>query len=274
MRKSLFLMFMTATIFASPADSVIYRASGVKINVLDMEKAINFYCFKLGFQLEKGDKTSTIVFLKTGDHNRLILNRVNNLAPQGEKDIRATLTLQVNHIDSTIMRLKALDVEFAEIRKRKEGVGDAMTIVDPFQNRISLMHQTIVKVEPFTEPRIYNYGFYIPDMDTLKKFYSEIFGFKIRSEKYLPLDLPLGHNDKSFGFMLHYREGVQELQFNTADDQRIVILFSVNNLESAISKLSKRGVIFQQKKIKENQFFRHISFYDPFGYLSELIEWK
>ncbi len=274
MKKLILLFVLTSSVFSSPKDSVRYRATGVRVNVLDMKEALDFYCTKLGFKVEKGDKQSARVFLKTNSSNKLILNKVNNLTPIGEMDARATLTLQINHIDSTIARLKRLNVEFADKQKRKEGVGDAISIYDPFQNKISLMHQTIVKVDPFEEPQIYNYGFYIPEMDTLKSFYSTIFDFKIRTEKYLPLDLPLGHADKSFGFMLHYREGVQAFHHNSTDGEGIVVLFSVDDLEEAVKKLSKQGVQFQQKKIIENESYRYISFYDPFGYLSELIEWK
>jgi catechol 2,3-dioxygenase-like lactoylglutathione lyase family enzyme len=70
-----------------------------------------------------------------------------------------------------------------------------------------MMHQTIVKVEPFKEPRIYNFGVLVPDMKAARAFYHDVLGFVERSEKYLPLDLPLGYSDNTFAFMLHYRPG-------------------------------------------------------------------
>ena len=61
------------------------------------------------------------------------------------------------------------------------------------------MHQTVLsRWSRFKEPRLYNYGFLIPDMEAGRDFYSNKLGFVVRSEKYLPLDLPLGHKDKSF----------------------------------------------------------------------------
>ena len=59
------------------------------------------------------------------------------------------------------------------------------------------MHQTIVKVEPFKEPGIYNFGLLIPDMNVARDFYPNRLGFVVRSEKYLPKDLQLGHKDNS-----------------------------------------------------------------------------
>jgi hypothetical protein len=67
------------------------------------------------------------------------------------------LTLQVNDLGQSIAKLKSGGVRFAEAEPRKEAVGNAIFILDPFGRRISLMHQTIVKAPTFKEPRIYNF---------------------------------------------------------------------------------------------------------------------
>jgi len=253
-------------------DELVFRTYGVKINVTDMDKAIDFYCTKLGFEMES--KTDNQIYLKAGQANKLILNKVRHLAPTGEWDSRAVLTLQVNHLDSTLQKLKSKGITIAADQIRKEAVGDALFITDPFGNNLSLMHQTIVAVPHFVEPRIYNYGFFIPDMNKARAFYCDNFGFVVRNENYLPLDLPLGHNDKAFAFMLHYREGVKPIRYNISDNERFVILFQTNNLEQAISTLKNKGVTFQQPRPIDSNTGKYISFYDPFGYLSELIEIK
>lgn len=61
------------------------------------------------------------------------------------------------------------------------------------------MHQTIVRVEPFKEPKLYNFGYRVPEMQAARDFYANKLGFIARSEKYLPLDLPLGHVDMNYG---------------------------------------------------------------------------
>ncbi len=251
---------------------VVFRTYGVKINVTDLEKAIDFYCTKLGFTIE--NKTESQVTLKTGDANKLVLNKVRHLAPTDQLDTGAGLTLQVNHLDSTLLRLKTKGLSITADLIRKEAVGNALYIEDPFGNRLSLMHQTITPVPHFTEPRIYNFGFLIPDMSKARAFYCDNFGFVVRSEKYLPLDLPLGHSDKTFAFMLHYREGVKQLRFNVSDNERIVILFQSNDLDRAMRLLSDKGVQFQQRLPLDSGLGRIISFYDPFGYLSELVDAK
>ncbi|HEX8920305.1 MAG TPA: VOC family protein, partial [Pyrinomonadaceae bacterium] len=190
----------------------LIRTHGVKINVDDMEKALSFYSGKLGFEVEDRSGYPNYVVLKSGDREKLILNRVKKLKALGRTDTQLSFTLQVNDLDQTIERMKALGVEFGEKERRKEAVGLAIFIKDPFGRLISLMHQTIVKVEPFKEPKIYNFGFLIPDMQAGRDFYGNKLGFVVRSERYLPLDLPLGHKDKSFAFMLHYRPGVMAVK--------------------------------------------------------------
>lgn len=247
------------------------RTYGVKVNVADLNKAADFYGKTFGFEVES--KAGDYVFLKTKDKTRLVIHQVTNLLPEGNTEACAGLTLQVNDLDKTIASLKSKGVNFGSESKRKEGVGYAIYLNDPFGTKISLMHHTITKVEPFTEPQIYNYGFKIPDMTKAIQFYVTALGFVERSKNYLPNDMPLGHKDGSFGFMLHFREGTEAIRHNSTDSEHIAILFSTTDIELAIPLLKERGVQFLQKGSPiETPLGKSISFYDPFGYLSELIE--
>ena len=269
--KATLIASVTLVSFRPTNDEFIFRTYGVKINVTDMEEAVDFYCNKLGFKIETRVDDSQ-VFLLTGETNKLVLNKVKLLAPTDEWESRAVLTLQVNHLDSAVKRMRANGVEILDNQIRKEAVGNALYVTDPFGNKISMMHQTIAPVKPFQEPRIYNYGFFISDMSQARAFYCDKFGFVVRSENYLPLDLPLGHSDNSFAFMLHYREGVKPIRFNMSDNERFVVMIQTQNLDSAISALKEKGVKFQQQKPVNSKIGRYISFYDPFGYLSDLVE--
>lgn len=93
-----------------------------------------------------------------------------------------------------------------------------------------------------------------------------------RSQRYLPLDMPLGHPDKTFGFMLHEREGIEAIHYNTANDQHIAILFKKTDLESAIKKMKEAGITIVQKTIQQGYFGKYFSFRDPFGLVYELLE--
>jgi catechol 2,3-dioxygenase-like lactoylglutathione lyase family enzyme len=134
------------------------------------------------------------------------------------------------------------------------------------------MHQTIVKVEPFREPKLYNFGFLIPDMGAGRDFYSNKLGFVVRSEKYLPKDLPLGHGDKSFAFMLHYRPGVKTVRNDYPESTAFnTLVFQTEDLEAAIKVLEERGVNILSRKPRKGALGNYVAFEDPFGNVSELL---
>jgi predicted enzyme related to lactoylglutathione lyase len=249
-----------------------FKAYGVQINVTDMAQAIAFYRDVLGFSIKQPDPNGNLVMLtaQTGP-DAIFLNKVSGLPPENDNQTRASFTLQVNNLDSCIAVLKNKGMRFGKYQKRKEGVGWAIYIDDPFGTRISLMHETIVDNPPFKEPRVYNYGFYVPDMDAAKAFFTSL-GFVVRSEKYLPLDLPLGHSDKSFAFMLHQRDGTQPVQYNSANNEHIVILFRCNDIRKAKTALKSKKI--KLAKGEDSPFWKAISFYDPSGYVSKVVEIK
>lgn len=254
---------------------LLIRTYGLKINVDDMEKALAFYCGKLGFVVEDRSAYPNQVVLKSDDSNKLILNRVKRLVRSSPTDTNLSFTLQVNNLDEAITKMRSLGVELGETAIRKEGVGNAIFIKDPFGRLISLMHQTIVKVEPFKEPRIYNFGFLIPDMEAGRDFYSNKLGFVVRSEKYLPKDLPLGHLDNSFAFMLHYRPGVKAIKNDYPDSAPFnTLVFQTHNLEAAMKALKERGVNILSRKPQMSASGNFIAIEDPFGNVSELLETK
>jgi predicted enzyme related to lactoylglutathione lyase len=253
----------------------LIRTHGVKLNVDDMDQALSFYQGKLGFEIEDRSGYPNQVVLKSGDSNKLILFKVKKLRKAEIGDTGVSFTLQVNDLDQASSAMRSRGVEFAETEKRKEGVGFAIYIRDPFGRRISLMHQTIVKVEPFQEPKIYNYGFAIPDMGVGRDFYSNKLGFVVRSERYLPLDLPLGHKDKSFAFMLHYRPGIKPIKSSYPSPAPFyTIVFETDSLEAAIAELKKRGVKILSRRPQQGAEGNYVAFEDPFGNVSELLEVK
>ncbi|HEV3471129.1 MAG TPA: VOC family protein [Pyrinomonadaceae bacterium] len=249
------------------------RTSALKINVDDMEKALSFYTGKLGFEVADRAEHPRRVVLKTDDRVKLILCKVGRLQKAGPSDTQVGLTLQVNDLDEAIRRMKAAGVEFAESERRKEGVGYAISVRDPFGRRISLMHQTVVKVEPFREPRLYNFGFLVPDMEAARDFYSNRLGFVVRSEKYLPLDLPLGHADKTFGFMLHYRPGVRPIKSEYPRAEPFyTVVFEAEDLRQSLAALKGLGVENITRKPSEGGRAGAVVFEDPFGNVSEIVQ--
>lgn len=248
------------------------RAYGFKVNVTDLAKAEDFYCGKLGFQIES--KVEDNLFLKSEKGSKMVIHKVRNLLEENGKEANAGFSMKFNDLDQKIADLKSKGVDFGNNQKRKEGVGYAISVPDPFGKLISLMQITKGKQESFVEPYIYNYGFHVHDMDKAIEFYSSAIGFKQLTQNYMPLDMPLGHQDGSFGFMLHFREGTEAMAHNSSDSEHVVILFSTPDLETSIKTMKERGVKFLQKKPVNSPLGKMISFFDPAGYLSDLIEIK
>jgi catechol 2,3-dioxygenase-like lactoylglutathione lyase family enzyme len=251
----------------------LLRTYGIKLNVDDMAKAKSFYVGKLGFEIDEEKSNADEAVLKTEGQIRLILKKVSRLRKTSESDTGVSFTLQVNDLDEAIKRMRAAGVEFAENTPRKEGVGNAIYIRDPFGRKISLMHQTIVKVEPFKEPKIYNFGFYIPDMAAGREFYSTRLEFVVRSEQYLPLDLPLGHADGTFGFMLHQRDAVTSIKNGYPDTMPYnMIVFETSELAKTLEIISKKSVSIIDRARSKNERLQSVVFEDPFGNISEIVE--
>lgn len=249
------------------------QTHALKINVDDMKKAESFYVGKLGFEVEDKSAHPAQVVLKTGGRVKLTLNRVARLQKAGPLETQVGLTLQVNDLDQTVVRLRAAGVDFVEGSKRREAVGNAITVRDPFGRKISLMHHTASKVEPFREPRIYNFGVLIPDMNAGRDYYGNKLGFAVRSEKYLPLDLPLGHKDNSFGFMLHYRPGVTAIKSAYPRATPFyTMVFSTDNLSRAMDAMKSSGIKVVTTKLRPTGQLELLVIEDPFGNISELVE--
>jgi glyoxylase I family protein len=274
MRIGLLLLVCAVAVCAQEARSsgkVSLRTSALKINVDDIDKAISFYGDKLGFEVADRSDYPQQVVLKTDDSFKLILNKVRRLQKAGATETQVSLTLQVNDLAQAIAKMRSLNIEFAETTPRKEGVGNAIFILDPFGRKISLMHQTIVKVEPFKEPRVYNFGVLIPEMSAGRDFYADKLGFVVRSEKYLPLDLPLGHDDKTFAFMLHYRPGVTSIKSEYPKAAPfLTMVFETADLSQTVMELRKKKVnIIAPKSSRQKKF---VVLADPFGNVSEIVE--
>jgi catechol 2,3-dioxygenase-like lactoylglutathione lyase family enzyme len=228
-----------------------FTVRALKINVEDMNAAVAFYRDKLGFEIRDG------VVVGLDDELRVLINRVKRVHPSG-----LGFTLQVNDLDVAIATMKAKGVEFAG-DVRIEGVGNAISIRDPFGRPISLMHQTIRKVEPFREPRLYNFGFRVPDMARARAFYEKL-GFVALTERYLPRDLPLGDTSKHFAFMLHARPDAAKHAGKGEPMNSIVF----GALDFAAAEKTLRAADARILRKSDTS----ITFADPFGNVSEVVK--
>lgn len=250
--------------FETSEQSIVnLKVHGVQLNVTDMAIATDFYSKKIGFQIIS--ETKNRVELQNAGIN-LILNRVMILRKNNFKEeTRTGLVLHTNSLDSVIINYRKKDIKLTK-EKTENGVGYDIMIEDPFGNSIAIMEQSKYPVPRFKEPKIYNVGYVMNDINKAKEFYCDELGFNVRTMKYLPA-IPLGHRDSTFAFMLH-KMNVKPVKLHPNETQTMII-FESENMNATIDQLQQRGITITTLSSSdglESYFLK-----DPFGNLSKLI---
>lgn len=237
----------------------------VQINVTNIDSALDFYTNKIGFEIDS--KSSKMAKLKN-DGIALILNQVSQQRniKYGEES-QTILVLQTNNLDSVVNGFKEEGIHFIE-EKTENGVGFSAKFEDPFGNIHSILEQSKFPVPQFKEPKIYNVGYYLPNIEKAKEFYCKNLGFSVRSTKYLPA-LPLNHHDSTFAFMLHERD-VQPTELLPNNIQTMIV-FSAENIDFTINSLKMKGITVNPASEKSPDGRESYYIIDPFGNLSKLI---
>ncbi len=137
----------------------------------------------------------------------------------------------------TIRALKSRGVEFLYDSPRSVGVGISTHFRDPFGNLLYYLEQQVGPSADFQEPRIYNVGLQVSNMEKARSFYCGLLGFVVRTERYFPA-IPLGHRDGSFAFMLHEKKNLRPAQIDYPEQRQTVIVLQASDLEAAL-KLTK-----------------------------------
>lgn len=105
----------------------------VQFNVVDMDTAIDFYCNKLGFEVERKDYEDLILLEHEGVS--VLLCKVDKPHRIDYPNVAQTVVnFQVSDLRQTIKELKAKGVEFVHDEPQKCPVGIYAAIRDPFGN--------------------------------------------------------------------------------------------------------------------------------------------
>ncbi len=244
------------------------RLYGIKLKVTDMDKAINFYCNILGFEIDKKE-SDKLVYLKTEEEKLILEKSKNNHFIDYPNEAQTILVFRVKDVDAKQKELTEKGVEFLTEGKKFVGPGHSTKFRDPFGNVHSFM-QTSAN-DDFKEPAIYNVGYYFNDMKLAREFWCDKFGMVVMTEKYYPPSIPLLHPDKSFGFMLHDGD-YKNTKLNYPDDAQSLIMFTVDGLYETITWLKSQDIKIitsEPLKITEGKM---IAIEDPFGNVAEIIE--
>lgn len=252
----------------SPTDFKVY---GIKINVPSLEKAVEFYSGLMGFKVEKINLKLREVQLLSNDERKIILKETaEKLLPDDGEYSCTSFALQVNNLDSTLKNWGEKGVKFSEKEKRTEGIGFSLHYYDPFGNNFSVVEVTVGERKTFDEPKLYNFGYYIPDIQKGMDFYATKIGFIERTKKYMPEDMPLYHADKSFGFMLHLNRKEWGLRKDVNGKNAVNLVFSTKNLNQVQAYLKNLGI--KTSKPMPSIGGQYFSFQDNFGIRVDVIQ--
>lgn len=248
------------------------RIAGVRILVSDMNAAIEFYTSVVGFGIRSMDDYPDHVTLENDGLDLHLAASERPAQAEYAETVRTTFGFQANDLMATRERMERAGVKFIEPEPERVGIGIATTFHDPFGNVLYLLEQQVGEFEPFDEPRIYNVGYHIRDVTAGRRFYCDLLGFVVRTERYFPA-IPLGHADGSFAFMLHEKTDLRPHAATYPKDSQVVIQFETDNLDRVVKLLREAGAAILKDVAAKRDRDRMVAVRDPFGNVFELREW-
>lgn len=267
-----------APVGTAPAAAPLFRAYGVKINVSDMEAGLAFYNGVLGFAVESREKFPAAVTLKPDERHYTHITLVQQPRTGStlyRRDTHTSFTLWTSDVRAFIVKAAKARMRLMENHVRIEQVGLAATFTDPWGSPFSVMDTTVRPETLPSEPRIYNYGFYLPmnAYPKAREFWCDRLGFVTLTDRYLPLDQAVFSADKQWGFMLHMREGAQPAKGDYPGFTMPVIQLATPDLDAALTKLKEAGAEILLAAPATDAFGRrYTAFREPFGVPIEVVE--
>ena len=245
-----------------PVSPTFLRTIGAIIKVGDLAEAREFYINVLGFRIM--EEFEGRIKLESGtDSYELWIEEVEKIkrVKYGQES-HNVVAIQTNNLDSLTTIYKMSNVSIIK-GISENGVGRDIIIEDPFGNIIPIIEQSKIETPWFEEPRVYNMGLIISDLQKGKAFYCDGLGFRVRSENYLPRVLPINNYDGSFAFAMHKKD-VSAVKRNYFTDTQINFLLESNYKEEIIGLLKTNKMKWFEKN---NQ----IVVEDPWGNYMKII---
>ena len=110
---------------------------------------------------------------------------------------------------------------------------------------------------------------FVPDLQEAKRFYCDVLGFELKSERVERLEFH--HETIDF---IAFKCGEPSVYQEYGRSARSVFVFDVESVEDSMRELKVRGVKFIHEQPAENELCRYAAFFDPFGNVHELCERK
>jgi len=258
---------------AQPGDPLPeLRLHGVKLKVADMDVALDFYCSKMGFDIQSKSDYPHSVTLKN-DGVALVLSQAKRKRRiDYPNESQTILVFQANDLMATVADLKNKGVSFLLDEPMTVGVGIAQKFRDPFGNVHSLLEHQITEAPHFEEPKIYNVGYYLPDLQLARDFYVDKLNFDILTMNYYPPVIPLKHSDGSLAVVLHEQPDLRPGKYDYYQDSQTIVLFETENIEGTIGILKAKGVALLHDQPQISPQGKYVAFVNHAGIPAEVVQ--
>lgn len=245
----------------------IPTAWAVQINVIDIDKAIEFYTETLGLEMLTKTYYPQVVSLKN-DGGHILLYKVENQSDLKTREYRNYVNFQVNSLDEMTRKLKAAKAEILDDAIQRNAIGHHLVISDPSGNVIHLM-ELDKQYGTVENTKLFNVGINVTNLDDAIEFYEAKLGLKVMTHKYWPPILPLNCNGMEI--VLHKSDKVAPLEYPGSTGAYLIL--EVPDIEKAMAELKSKGQSFEYDNvINHAPVGKYTALRDPFGNVIELIE--
>ena len=266
-----FCLLLTAPCNSQNVNGLNLQLLGAKIKVTDMKEALDFYVGVMGYKVKAGNIDSDLVILEDPVMT-LALSKTNKVRKVNyPNETQTILVFETKNLDSAVMALRKRGVEFYCDEPQKVGVGLSTKFYDPFGNIHSLLQETVGEKRNFKEPRIYNVGYYIDDIEKGRQFYSVNLELPIRTLRYYPPALPLNDNKGEFCTILHYRQTASKVEINYDKETYVALMLKTSNITNVLELLKKKNISIV-KQLRQSALGEYIVLVDAFGNYLEIYQ--
>jgi pimeloyl-ACP methyl ester carboxylesterase/catechol 2,3-dioxygenase-like lactoylglutathione lyase family enzyme len=249
-----------------PAAAGRLEVVGLRINVLNLDRALAFYQGLLGCELVSRSRDA--LELRSGAV-RMSLHKVEGMM-QSEYPRQADIhmSFQVKDLAALVAEMRRRGVEVIEPAPQRAAIGSYNTVKDPAGNVVQLI-QLDAPAPGAAAPAVWNVDVRVTDIAEARAFYVRTLGFEVFSEDFFPPDVPL----KKAGAvaLVLQQEASAKAPVGYSQVARTIVRLGAGDFAAARADLARRGVRFLEFP-QERESAKTAVFADPAGNVLELVE--
>ncbi|NOT01020.1 MAG: VOC family protein [Phycisphaerales bacterium] len=239
----------------------------LRLAVTDLAESAEFYERHIGFVMKEDHRDAGWVLLE--NHGvPLVLTRSASPVEIASDACHVRFNFKTDDLERTSAMMRAGGVNI--VGEGKSGVGRYVTFVDPSGHRHNMKQLDYLK-ESLPTPQVYDVGIAVTDMGAARKFYGEVLGFEVMTEKYYPPVIPF--NQRGATFFILADESKQPAAYKYGESAFAGLGFETASIAETMTRMRAAGVVFLDEQPKAVGPVRVAGFADPFGNVHELYQY-